>query len=62
LSEQAKENFCQAKNNCNEWVLITPTEYNKDEVMACISSDEQSMEYEAIYTSLMIRSKSDLIV
>ena len=56
LSEQAKENLHQAKKNCNEWVLITPTEYNEDELMACISSDEPSMEYNVAktYTSLMI--------
>jgi hypothetical protein len=59
LSKQAKENLCQAKKNCNEWILITPTEYDKDELMACISSDERSMEYNIAktYTSLMIRSK-----
>ena len=34
LSKQAKENICQAKKNCNELLLDTPTEYNKDELMA----------------------------
>ena len=41
LSEQAKENLCQAKKNCDEWVLITPTEYDEDELMACISSERK---------------------
>jgi hypothetical protein len=41
LREQAKENLRQAKKNCNEWVLITPTEDDEDKLMACISSDEQ---------------------
>ncbi len=42
-------------------VVVTPTEYNKDELMACISSDEPSTEYNIAktYTSLMIRSKSE---
>ena len=44
LSKQAKENLHQAKKNCDGWLLITPTEYDKDELMACISSDEPSME------------------
>ena len=26
LSKQAKENIFQAKKNCDEWLLITPTE------------------------------------
>jgi hypothetical protein len=56
LSEQAKENLHQAKKNCDEWVLITSTEYYEDELMACISSDEPSTEYNIAktYTSLMI--------
>jgi hypothetical protein len=56
LSEQAKENLRQAKKNCDEWVLITPTEWDEDELMACISSDEPSMECNITktYTSLMI--------
>jgi hypothetical protein len=60
LSEQAKENLRQAKKNCDEWVLITPTEYDEDELMACISSEGTSTEYNIAktYTSLMIRSKS----
>ena len=33
LSEQAKENLGQAKKNCDEWLLITPTEDNEDELM-----------------------------
>jgi hypothetical protein len=60
LSKQAKENLRQAKKNCDEWVLITPTEYDEDELMACISSEGTSTEYNIAktYTSLMIRSKS----
>jgi hypothetical protein len=55
LSKQAK-NLRQAKKNCDECVLTTPTECNKDELMACISSDEPSTEYNIAktYTSLMI--------
>ena len=41
LSKQAKENIYQAKQNCDEWLLITPTEYDEDELMACIACDEQ---------------------
>jgi hypothetical protein len=64
LSEQAKENLHQAKKNCNEWLLSTLTEYDEDELMACMSSDERSMECKIAktYTSLMIRSKSILVV
>jgi hypothetical protein len=61
FSEQAKENLRQAKMNYDEWVLITPTEYDEDELMAYISSDEQSMECNIAktYSSLMIQSKSE---
>ncbi len=61
MSEQAKENLRQPKKNCDEWVLITPTEYDEDELIACISSDELPKEYNITmtYTSLMIQSKSD---
>ncbi len=55
MSEQAKENIRQAKKNCDEWLLVTPTEYNKDELMACITCDEQSNEFDVAktYISLM---------
>ena len=61
VEQTSKKNICQAKKNCNGWLLITPTEYVEDELMACISSDESSMEYNIAmtYTSLMIRSKSE---
>ena len=64
MSEQAKENLRQAKKNCDEWVLITPTENDEDELMVCISSDERSMEYNIAktYTSLMIQSNLNLVV
>ena len=41
--------------------INTPTEYDKDKLMAGISSDELSMEYNIAknYTSLMIQSKSE---
>ncbi len=32
LSKQAKENICQAKKNCDDWLLVTPTEYDEDEL------------------------------
>ena len=61
LSKHAKEIFCQDEKNCNEWLLITQTEYDKHELMACITGDEQSSEYNIAktYTSLMIWSKSE---
>ena len=55
MSEQAKENIRQAKKNCNEWLLVTPTEYDEDELMACITCDEQSNGFDVAktYISLM---------
>ena len=60
LSEQAKENIHQTKKNRDDWLLVTPTEYNKDELMACITCDEQSIGFDVAktYISLMSRSKS----
>ncbi len=43
LSEKAKENIHQAKMNCNEWLLVTPTEYDEDKLMVCIKCDEESI-------------------
>ena len=61
LSKQTKENLRQAKKNCNEWLLVTPTEYNNDELMVCIACDEQSNEFDVAktYISLMTWSKSE---
>jgi hypothetical protein len=60
LSEQDNENICQAKKNCNEWLLVTPTEYDEDELLACIKCDEKSNRSDVAmtYISLMLRSKS----
>jgi hypothetical protein len=43
IEQTSKRSLHQAKKNCSEWLLITPTEYDKDELMAC-SSDEWSTE------------------
>jgi hypothetical protein len=64
LSEQAKENLRQekmAKKCSDEWLLVTPTEDDEDEVIACISCNEQSLgEYMIkVYSSLLTRSKSE---
>ena len=60
MSKQAKENIRQAKKNCDEWLLITPTEYDEDELMACITCDEQSNGFDVgnTYISLMTQPKS----
>jgi hypothetical protein len=46
LSEQAKEILWQekiAKKSSGEWLLVTPTKDDEDEVIACISCNEQSL-------------------
>ncbi len=50
MSEQAKENIPQDKKNCDEWLLVTPTEYDKDELMVYITCDEQSIEFDVAKT------------
>ena len=64
MSEQAKENLRQekmAKKGSDEWLLVTPTKDDEDELIACISCDDQSMECNLIktYSSLLNRSKSE---
>ena len=64
LSEQAKENLRQenmAKKSSNEWMLVTPIKHDEDELIACISCDDQSMECNLIktYSSLLNQSKSE---
>ena len=47
LSEQARENLRQEKMttlNCNEWMLVTPTEDDEDELIECVSWDEDAKE------------------
>lgn len=64
LSEQARENLRQEKMttlNCDEWMLVTPTEDDEDELIECISWDEEAKECNMAraYSTLMIRSKSE---
>ena len=64
LSEQAKENLWQenmAKKSSNEWLLVTPTKEDEDELIACISCHNQSIGCNLIkiYSSLLNQSKSE---
>ncbi len=48
------------KEDLRWMVLVTPREYDEDELMACIKCDEQSIRSDVAktYISLMIWSKS----
>ena len=64
LSEQARENLRQQKMtklNRDEWMLVTPTEDDENELIECISWDEEAKECNMAraYSTLMIRSKSE---
>ncbi len=50
-----------SKKSSNEWLLVTPTKDDEDELIACVSCDDQSIGCNLIkiYSSLLNRSKSE---
>jgi hypothetical protein len=50
-----------AKRSSDVWLLVTPTKDDEDELISCVSCDDQSIGCNLIkiYSSLLNRSKSE---